>query len=1577
MKQFREPGGREWLARQKPGIIEQIRAIQEERRAEVDKPVEISKEAVEEAALGLGIGFETTYEALDRIYARLNTDQFRKAGRSGVMWTLTQKPAILTQIGVIQQERQAEIENKASSTASTQPPVEDPVEDPAPKPAPGEDISYNEPSRVTGVAKFFNTAKESPGIYNPDDSQDSVNFDEATGRYALADGVSKSLMPKEFSRALANKFVREPIGDAALTPVQVQDWNNWLDSIRSAWRDWMQGEMQKKQMPFWITNAFTHGDWGSSTFIGLQFSENNQWQAHVLGDSALFVIRNGQIAESHGDRFNTAAPGQVNANPNHSVNKTPPNILTGDVQSGDVFLITSDALGDWLESYNKAGRINEALTLLESIQTEQDYQSFIEKVENDTDIALQHDDQSFIWIDGEQAVNAVQSTQTKTQPEEEASEEEASEADESMTPAEKRVRESGGIPEPTFAEEMDAGNSILVHEDTELGWVELEEAVAVNPDYDIRADIAQASYAYRRGGSIKLNLSEEASLILEAIENYFTKYVHNVKRGLREEEAYGRKVLAPNPPLALDNKSALPETAYERLSRFIQHYARGVKGVASSAQQTFVDKPSKMDLLRNAARGISGNARISPDTGRLFDVAIDTLDIGRLRDVAADAKKVVPEASVTLPRGGISFEGGGTRGSGKGWDRVIRTLNVHFPVIMAKLDAWTPQLRQRLREAKAELFSGIAALDDMGEPGRELRDILTRAVRLTKALENRSRLAFYGAKAAPGPAVAFEKFSRDQYKQYKERGGDEAFLFFQERMERQIWDFIEGNVMIDGPLLSVAKQWKEVWREEYRKNVHFMIELQKEMERQGYSLDIVNRKGRRKRWRPVSAEFGWSQRRKMFTKGRGRNIRYLTIDQAVDQMDQIWTPHFYPPRHWEQKVEEMEKRQAILDGLDPDTTDIPGFRHVNGGWQWMEGGEGARRPFFEDRDEAVAYARQQAAFSRSIAQEQLAALQSGSPREGHLERERETQDRFYEKRLALLVDMQMRFAQRAGELRFFGQFNPAKGKWGGSPILREYLARIREYAANDQEAALREFTRPLLGREKFAGLKGFDPDNPRTMFNSLLRWAKATRLKESESVVDSDLKADDAIDPNRVFEDNPELTEEMKATLVRIGLLRQNPDGRYRMRGFTAAGRILGEYFATVSLRENTAYNIFNGLNMKDSVDPVEVQGLNFWKALNDVTTIGTLGVTASVQNIAEMPIMQAMAGNKAAMKGLQQFITDPDFREAGVWLGASIGQTREYLSEGGEYTSRWLDFIKFNWTDKIGRGIGVLAGVNRVKEDMRAYVENSTAENAEKLRDYGVSQAVMDDFIKSDGTPGRLDQIFAEFDERYNSGLMPVEGVRVQGGEAAVDSWTDVLGDQIGRGAAFISDASFKQYNRLSLNSLLASRDPKIRVFLKYQAWAFQQSAHILRLTKRAFARAAKGDMRSLMWLVGTAGTLTGAYMGMRWVYDILQVKNEDKEVADRMINAFGEAQAAGYASMLMEIVRRSEGSSYEAMHSFMFHLSPPVGTFATRPLAEAVTAGGIIEGAGAGAKELVKQTPGGREARRFFGFVLPKDWR
>ena len=289
--------------------------------------------------------------------------------------------------------------NDAEPPPTTDTDTEDTVEDPA------EMVSLPYTSHVSEGVKSFNSAKKSPGPCIPGASQDAVNFDKRAGRYALADSVSNSTRPSWMSRALVNTFMKSPIGD----------WKSWIRGIHTKYQKAM-AAYARGNLQFWITTQYANGRGCSSTFFGLEFNRDGTWKLSFLSDSRFVRIRNGEIDVSHGDRHHGRIPNQVGPSRRHDIGDL--QVATGDVQPGDTFILMSDALGDWLESHSRAGFLEQALAQLEAIETEADFQDFVNRSERDLHqpLRLKKDDQSFIMIDGQTAVDAITETGTDTQP---------------------------------------------------------------------------------------------------------------------------------------------------------------------------------------------------------------------------------------------------------------------------------------------------------------------------------------------------------------------------------------------------------------------------------------------------------------------------------------------------------------------------------------------------------------------------------------------------------------------------------------------------------------------------------------------------------------------------------------------------------------------------------------------------------------------------------------------------------------------------------------------------------------------------------------------------------------------------------------------------------------------------------------------------------------------------------------------------------------------------------------------------------------------------------------------------------
>ncbi|MFB2973445.1 hypothetical protein ACE1CD_31160 [Aerosakkonema sp. BLCC-F183] len=153
------------------------------------------------------------------------------------------------------------------------------------------------------------------------------------------------------------------------------------------WRKFWLAEIQKKNAP-WNVKAIRKENYGSATFVGIKFrplSETGEkiWEAIAVGDSCLFHIKT---------RVNKFIAFPINKSENfktvtdcfHSVpeqKSSPPKYQHGSYEEGDVFLLATDALAEWVlkDLESKSDR----WTKLISISTLEEFKNFIEQLRGD------------------------------------------------------------------------------------------------------------------------------------------------------------------------------------------------------------------------------------------------------------------------------------------------------------------------------------------------------------------------------------------------------------------------------------------------------------------------------------------------------------------------------------------------------------------------------------------------------------------------------------------------------------------------------------------------------------------------------------------------------------------------------------------------------------------------------------------------------------------------------------------------------------------------------------------------------------------------------------------------------------------------------------------------------------------------------------------------------------------------------------------------------------------------------------------------------------------------------------------
>ncbi|MCL1466631.1 protein phosphatase 2C domain-containing protein [Argonema galeatum] len=229
------------------------------------------------------------------------------------------------------------------------------------------------------------------------DIQDACDWSDDKSLVAIADGASTSLFPGEWAKLLVKHFC--DYNQDSIESIY-QQWEQWLKPIQEEWRKFWFAEIQKKNAP-WNVKAIRKENYASATCIGLKFrplSETGEktWEAIAVGDSCLFQIKareNNFIAFpiNKSESFQTVTdcfhslPEQKSSSPKYN---------RGFYEEGDIFLLATDALAEWIFKDLESG--SDKRTNLISISTPDEFKNFIEQLRGDN--LIKNDDTTICRI---------------------------------------------------------------------------------------------------------------------------------------------------------------------------------------------------------------------------------------------------------------------------------------------------------------------------------------------------------------------------------------------------------------------------------------------------------------------------------------------------------------------------------------------------------------------------------------------------------------------------------------------------------------------------------------------------------------------------------------------------------------------------------------------------------------------------------------------------------------------------------------------------------------------------------------------------------------------------------------------------------------------------------------------------------------------------------------------------------------------------------------------------------------------------------------------------------------------------
>ena len=228
---------------------------------------------------------------------------------------------------------------------------------------------------------------------NPDDCQDACAQNDGKGRYAIADGVTRSFFPKEWATLLVNCFCEND--DLSLAKM---GWQDSLDPIRQKWYEQVEEKVNERNL-FYLTNSFSTQESAVSTFIGIEFNKDNgEWDAMIVGDSCLFHKSafefKSYLIENSVDFTNRPDVFASFAKDDHSE----PTFIHGSTNPDDTFILATDALAKWILEHKEIGKLDAALDTLKAIETDEKFYQFVHEARHDEAIRLVNDDVTLMLI---------------------------------------------------------------------------------------------------------------------------------------------------------------------------------------------------------------------------------------------------------------------------------------------------------------------------------------------------------------------------------------------------------------------------------------------------------------------------------------------------------------------------------------------------------------------------------------------------------------------------------------------------------------------------------------------------------------------------------------------------------------------------------------------------------------------------------------------------------------------------------------------------------------------------------------------------------------------------------------------------------------------------------------------------------------------------------------------------------------------------------------------------------------------------------------------------------------------------
>ena len=245
---------------------------------------------------------------------------------------------------------------------------------------------------------------------NEGDCQDACCINEEMGRYAVADGATRSFFPKEWAILLVKNFCHKT-GTKSYLSLDKRNWKTWLKPIQKDW--FKQVAIRVKERPvFYLVNSLIAEESAVSTFVGLEIDKDNgKWKAMIMGDSCLFHISDIKF-ESYLIRKSSDFTNRPEAFASFAKdNLYEPSFEHGQAQPGDTFILATDALAKWILENMELGN-KDFIARLTRIVTDSRFDEFVDTGRADENVRLDNDDVTLMIVSVEKAKGSRRNERT-------------------------------------------------------------------------------------------------------------------------------------------------------------------------------------------------------------------------------------------------------------------------------------------------------------------------------------------------------------------------------------------------------------------------------------------------------------------------------------------------------------------------------------------------------------------------------------------------------------------------------------------------------------------------------------------------------------------------------------------------------------------------------------------------------------------------------------------------------------------------------------------------------------------------------------------------------------------------------------------------------------------------------------------------------------------------------------------------------------------------------------------------------------------------------------------------------------